>query len=344
MPQPSVSALSVIDLASQLKQAGIVDDNDIDLISSSLAEQVRALQQEEDVSHLFEVRYPESWLLALWAHADKDSRQSDIGFRIGAAISPTTHGLLAHLMLYSETLDQALQTYLDSTALVNTSEHWHIERSNQRITLSLDYSGDQAYPPPAIERSLVSFKSMGEYLSGQSIAFLAVNFTFPEPEHSNRIRAYFNCPVKFNSRANSLQLDPAILATALPKRNLYLKEIIQRQSSQLDLGNPDNCLTQKVRRLIEKHLPDSAHIDYLTRKLHMSRSTLFRKLKNEDTSFSHILDNVRMNWLSRHPDIKANEAYDKLGFRDVSAYYKALRRWQCSGENEKANAQERDNG
>jgi len=64
-----------------------------------------------------------------------------------------------------------------------------------------------------------------------------------------------------------------------------------------------------------------------TKTLHMSRTTLYRKLRNEETSFSTLLDEERQRLLVSHHHDSIAKTCDLLGFKDPSAYYKARKRW-----------------
>jgi len=53
----------------------------------------------------------------------------------------------------------------------------------------------------------------------------------------------------------------------------------------------------------------------------------FPKLKTGDSSFSRLVDEERQRVLSLHPHVPVTVLCDLLGFQDVSAYYKARKRW-----------------
>lgn len=59
----------------------------------------------------------------------------------------------------------------------------------------------------------------------------------------------------------------------------------------------------------------------------MSRSTLSRKLKNEGTSFSKLLNSARRQLTVEYSHLPVKQMIDKMGFADESAYYKAKKKW-----------------
>ena len=90
-------------------------------------------------------------------------------------------------------------------------------------------------------------------------------------------------------------------------------------------------ITSKVKRLIEKNLSDG-HFDaeQTAKLLNMSRQTLYRKLKNDDSSYSDLVDQVKQNkafYLLKQTQLPLTViAYD-LGFSELSAFTRAFKRW-----------------
>lgn len=328
MNQAHISAISVVHLATALKRHDAIVQSAIADISSELAEQVRILEQHGDLSGLFETRYPESWMIRLWTLATENTRNIDIGLQVGRALSPDTHGMLAHWMQHCDTLHDALTVYLEKTALFSSSENWQATWSDSDVKLILTYPNGRRHPACMIERNIVSVKTMGEYLSGGCISLQNVEFSFSRPPHAKQLEAFLDCPVQYGCNDNSILLSRSILDKPLPRRNHYLRELIQGRAEQLGLISDTRSVTEKVRGIITEHLPHASHIDFVTNRLHMSRTTLYRKLRNENTSFRNLLEQERRRIAENNVNLSASEMFERLGFRDISAYYKANKRWQ----------------
>ena len=328
MSNSYVSAISVVDLARELKRHGIISLNDVGNLNRQLIEEVSLLESNEDISHLAETRYPESWLLYLWRCANENVKKPDIGITIGTTISPEAHGLMAHWMLHSDTLESALLTYIEQIHLVNESEQWEVKTKNNKIELIFSYPEEKNYPVCAIERSLISIKSMGEYLCGHPIHLDRVELAFSEPSYAEHMQKRFGCELIFECKQNILVLDENILQRRLPRRSTYLQTIIKKRADRLGLQDNSNSIARKIRKLLTENLEKYAQVERVADELHMSRSTLYRKLKKENTSFSQLLDKERQRVYFRNSSLPANKVYELLGFHDVSAYYKAFKRWQ----------------
>jgi AraC-like DNA-binding protein len=71
-------------------------------------------------------------------------------------------------------------------------------------------------------------------------------------------------------------------------------------------------------------------MDKVAAKLGMSRTSLYRQLKSEDSTFEEILDSLRhklaLSYL-KGKKISVNEAAYLVGFSDPAAFSRAFKRW-----------------
>lgn len=76
-----------------------------------------------------------------------------------------------------------------------------------------------------------------------------------------------------------------------------------------------------------------ANIDRVARELGLSRQTLYRRLKSEDITFEHLLDELRHKLalkLLRDEHLAVKQAAWRLGFSDPAAFSRAFKRWTGS--------------
>lgn len=97
-----------------------------------------------------------------------------------------------------------------------------------------------------------------------------------------------------------------------------------------ELENADSLRGQIERLLIQILHTGEASIDTIADKLALSRQTIFRKLKAEDTTFQELLDELRrkmaLDYLSKSKASVHEIAY-LLGFSDPTAFSRAFKRW-----------------
>ncbi len=323
-----VSAIAVVDLARELKRNAVVNLDQIHALSVKLANYVIRLENNLDVSELMGMRYPEEWLIDLWQMAGQttvDGRA--VSVLVGRTISQQTQGLLSRVMSHCDTLENVLDTYLTNIAFVNSSESWVAQRTGENVALVFNFTPGKHYPRCAVERSMVSLYHLGQFYCKQEIPLESVEFTYPEPDYACQLKEQFGCNIVFNSHRHAIIMNKTVLSQTLPERNHYMRNILEQKISDLNMQAVPDSTEKKVRDLLRSNMPDFCHVDRLANALCMSRTTLYRKLKAEGGSFSRLLDEERQKVLVAHQHESAAILCDLLGFRDVSAYYKARKRW-----------------
>ena len=73
-----------------------------------------------------------------------------------------------------------------------------------------------------------------------------------------------------------------------------------------------------------------ASIDAIASELGMSRATLYRRLKQEGTTFAEVADELRCRMASDYLSarkVSVNEAAYLVGFSEASSFVRAFRRW-----------------
>jgi AraC-like DNA-binding protein len=90
-------------------------------------------------------------------------------------------------------------------------------------------------------------------------------------------------------------------------------------------------ITDQVRELLAPRVASgSTDMQEIARMLGMSSTTLWRRLGDEGTRFTAVLDQVRheaaLHYL-RRANPRVSEIAAALGFRDPRAFIKAFRRW-----------------
>jgi AraC-like DNA-binding protein len=330
--KPHVAAIAVADLARELKRHGVVGLAQLQGIDRRLAQYALALEQGRDVSSLVEARYPESWMLALWRLAESAAPDSGIGARIGATVSPEARGLLANLMLHCDSLGEVLDTYLASIGLTNASETWRIAREGGRVELAFEFRRGRPYPRCAVERSVVALYCWARYLCGRDLPLQSVAFAYPEPAYADYLRSLFPCEVRFDGDRHALIVAEEVLSWPLPRRDRYVKGMLREQIAGLNLVPGKLSTGERVRALLRKNLAAHRAVEPTARALFVSRATLHRRLKEEGTAFSRILDEERRRLLRRHRREPVAWLCELLGFREASAYYKARKRWEAGAD------------
>jgi AraC-like DNA-binding protein len=122
------------------------------------------------------------------------------------------------------------------------------------------------------------------------------------------------------------------LGHPIPHRNPYVYSAMLKQvNAVLARLQTRKSFSRKVRRLISRQMAtDRIDADTLARQCHMSRQTLYRKLKKEGLSFHDLVEQVRQDKALRYvadDQYALGEIAFLLGFSELSAFSRAFKRW-----------------
>ena len=160
----------------------------------------------------------------------------------------------------------------------------------------------------------------------------AIHFTHPAPPYADEYQRIFRAPVTFNRNRNAMLLDESWLTHPVALTPHYAFGILTEHASAL-LDRLENSKT--IRARVESHLLPILHrgdasIEAVSGQLGMSRQTLYRKLKAEDTTYENVVEELRQRLAIeylRGKKVSVNETAYLVGFSDPSAFSRAFKRW-----------------
>ena len=334
----TVSAVAAVDLANELMVRSFLDEQALRAISSTL---FALYTKHANGESIIEQRVSESDLLLLWQIADSQSTCTSLGFEIGLTVNFQAKGLLANWLSCCETLREAFNIFHQNIALLNQAESWSISESPKVVRLSFQlnaapYSACD-YPVMAVERSMVALIAWANVFTGARLTILAASFAFKRPAHADQYPAVFGPDIRFDNKENYLEIAAEQFDSKLQSANPYLRNLLEERSGSLSLSLSGPASTKAtVNTLLRQDLPRYCHLNQLLKALHMSRATLYRKLKDEECSFTDLLLQERLHQLSKIDSKRLNlcteDISEALGFSDVSSFYKFMKRQTTKSE------------
>lgn len=322
-----VSAVAVLDLHDQLLQLGVVTAAQL---REAGVDGAKLLDRRPGAAPIQEQRADEAQLLALWHFAANNTQWPHIGLLIGQAYNPATHGVLASWLRQCSRVSEALEVFQRHIALMNPSERWQYSETADALVLEIAFAPGKAYPQAAIERSMSAVLRWSREMTGVELRPLACEFAFPPPAHHARYVQLFGSELRFDSERNRLYLPRDFLQQPILGASDYLRQMLEsRARATLAQLQDAQTLAGTVRRLIRASLPDGLSIEPACQALHVSRTTLYRRLKEEGTSFSALVAEVRRELSAEliRQGLPVATVSERLGFRDPSTFHRAFKRW-----------------
>ncbi|EGF89433.1 bacterial regulatory helix-turn-helix protein, AraC family protein [Asticcacaulis biprosthecium C19] len=165
---------------------------------------------------------------------------------------------------------------------------------------------------------------------------MAIHVTHPAPVYRSEYDRVFQCPVHFSSDWNAMELHPEITGWKVAQNPRYVFGLLTKHADSL-LAELDATRTLKGRLeallLADLHKGDlggDVSADAMASRLGFSRQTLFRKLKEEGTSFAAVLDGLRRRLAEdylRGGKASIYETAYLVGFSEPAAFARAFKRW-----------------
>ncbi len=269
---------------------------------------------------------------AFWTRALALTRNPALGLHVGEMTGTTEMGIVGHIFFNSKTLAQALEQYASFFSLVNNSMRVDFYTDDEFAYVSYVCESPEAYCQPAMDRLMaISIMRARLYVHPQ-LKMHYVGFAHPQPPYAQEYERIFHCPVRFDQPHCNLVFRKHLLNYQLPKRNPYLHQVLTRHvEAILNRLRPRKAITSKVKQLIAGQLAkNSVDAEHIASELHMSRHTLYRKLKLEDQSFQALVEEVRKEKAIQYIE-EGKHAFSDiaflLGFSELSAFSRAFKRW-----------------
>lgn len=277
-----------------------------------------------------QARVDRSTFLRLLLTVMEQTGDEFLGFGQGRRSKPGTFSMMAHAVINCANLEEAVRRGMDFYDLFDLGVDTHLVKEEELAYLIVEMPQRLDFRDIIIEAVfLLSVRFMG-WLVGRPIPLHCVEFDFAAGgENSEKV---FKCPVKHEQPVNRVIFNSDVLTLPLVQNELSLSHFLRNSLGQLLTGEVyQSGLPAQIRTLItneyHQRVPDFAEI---CARLNMSPQTLRRRLKEANTSYQAIKDDIRKEasvyYLSK-PDLSIEEIALLMGFSEASSFHRAFKKW-----------------
>lgn len=319
---PTVSASSPLALAHYLIQNHRVEPRAIEAI---LGHTLAALENPD-------YRIPALDHYRLWPFAVAQTGDPAVGLKVGEVIDSDRMGLMGHIFFNSDTLGHAIDQYLKLHRLVNEAVHIHRIHEGEWVRLVWESESPEFYCQPDMERTLSAAMTRARHFIHPRLEIDQMTLAHSRPAWADEYERIFQCPLIFDAGQVSVRFAARYLDWRLPHRNPYVYgALLGHVNRLLAHMSPRRQVSRKVRRLVARQLANgNVDADRIAEQMHMSRQTLYRKLKHEGHGFQELIEEVRRERALRYvaaDRYALGEIAFLLGFSELSAFSRAFKRW-----------------
>ena len=307
-----VEALDEIDVDGQ----ALLDDCEID---AATLQDPEAQLSEEDFERV-------------WMAARARSGDPCIGLHAGEHIRAHAVNLFGYLMLSSATLGAGMRRVARYQQVITGAPWIELEDGSDATRLRVGAAvGSDQFRAIHAEYVAALIPRMMDWVSEIEIRPIGVSFRHEAHGPLAEYERILRCRVRFGAEQNELRFSAATLSQSSRHAEESVARMHEELAERLLQSRSETELTLRVRRLLAECL-ESRETDLATvaRQLGMGARSLQRRLSDEGTSFSALLDGLRCDvareYLSRR-QIPISGVAHLAGFSDVSAFTRATNRW-----------------
>lgn len=279
-----------------------------------------------------DARFDDRRLDAAWVHAIQASGDPCFGLRAVHFTSPASLHALGFAWLASSTLYEAISRAVRYYRVITDGMRLSLQRVGGQCKLRIDY---MMVKPRSRNEVVDSFwaglVSLCRMSTSDDFAPLALTLRRPKPNCSDQFDALFRAPIHYGAASDEMVFRLADIDRPLPTANRELvnmhERILRDYLSRLDTDHFPNAVRSRlVRRLID----GPADIEDVAKDFNMSRRTLQRRLSEDNTSYTHILDATRRELAGYYIDdqhMPVKEVAFLLGYSEPANFTRAFKRW-----------------
>ncbi|NVZ53142.1 AraC family transcriptional regulator [Pseudomonas sp. B6002] len=170
------------------------------------------------------------------------------------------------------------------------------------------------------------------WLAGRRIPILAIELRSPQPDFCDDYQVMFSDNLRFDRPRTRMIFSADCLDLPIKRNAEELKRFLAHAPANIlvKYRDPESLATRIKHNL--RHMPPDTwpETEGLAATHCISASTLRRRLAEEGQTYQGLKDSVRKElaivWLAE-PQISFAEIAARLGFADISSFYKAFRKW-----------------
>lgn len=261
-----------------------------------------------------------------------------LGVEAGTLFRLTAYGIWGFALVSSPTLRSAIEAglrFVDLTAALS-------EISAREVGAETELVLDVRDLPPEVrrfvlERDSAAIQTIQRDLFASPLPIGRISFAFPEPP-PEALRQYdevFGIRPEFGAGETIVALEAGLLDAPLPQANEITAAVTLQQCRELlERREARSGVSGRVRDILLGQLSAPPDATEVATELHMSDRTLRHRLAAEGTTFRALLDEVRER-LAEELLVKGGmsvaETARRLGYREVSSFSQAFRRWKGMG-------------
>ncbi|MEQ9310657.1 MAG: AraC family transcriptional regulator [Balneolaceae bacterium] len=272
--------------------------------------------------------------MKVWQAIVNQTGSQDVGLISGSRMRLSSIGVLGYLMMNSTNLGKAFEKLCVHQRLVNSIAFLNMSSEGSIIKFSLDMQEEWSpYFRYTIDFMISAAASIFNDNTHKAVKPIKVGFHFPEPTNVSTYNKLFSpAPVEFGCPSTYISYSKKELASPVIGANTDLFNYFEKEL-EVALDKHDNLFqyTHKVREVIQQKLKaEIPSLEDIAREIGMSSRSLQSHLKEENTSYQSLLNEIRKEVSIkqlRNKKFNITEVAFLTGFSDISVFSRSFKKW-----------------
>jgi AraC-like DNA-binding protein len=258
-----------------------------------------------------------------------------IGLHMGPRYHLSAYGMLGLAVMTSSNLVEAFRVLFQNILMTWTYMHWSLRTEGDHAIIALrpqrDLGGCLQY---MIDRGLAASYTIATEALGKSLPLRELHVAQPAPAYADAYAEFFHCPVRFDASTNDFRFDARHLEEPLLQSETASARVFaaqcERICAELERGG---SFAELIRQQLVQLPNQLASLETIAERLCTTPRTIQRKLAQEDTSFSDLVEDVRKNLALEYLQstlLPVEEIALRLGYSDAPSFSHAFKRWTGS--------------
>lgn len=271
--------------------------------------------------------------IELWRALEELSGDPAIGVAVAARIPLGVLGFVYHSVHASETLRDACRRACRYNRLIAGPLRVVVREQGDEAMIALENTRPPvaALPFATVQHVLLFSLRVAESALGVPLRPREVRFVHPLRGAREKIEAAFGAPCRFEAKSAGIVLARSDLDRPIPSGDPTLARWLDvtgdAQMEAHERADAAPRVRAVVRTLLSRGEPA---LDEVAAELRTPARTLQRRLSAEGTSFAAVVDEVRREVALRmvaEASVPLADVAFVTGFSELSAFYRAFRRW-----------------
>jgi AraC-like DNA-binding protein len=273
----------------------------------------------------------------LFEESARSTQSDNFGLWFGVKFDPRDLGLWGYAALSAPTIGSALTTLVELFPLHQQSSSMRLGRDANGL-MRFEY---RIEAPAILERRQDAELTLGQIVSFMRTSLGArwapdeVHFEHPRPEGWREHEQAFGAPVYFSRPSNALLFKADILRIPMPTHDprlmVAMRHCLEQIGARQDLRAR---ISDQVRAAVRARLAEGVpSLDEIAAELRLAPTHIQRELHYDGLTFMGLIEATRrdlaLTYL-RQRQLSLSEIAFLLGYSELSAFSRAVRRWTGS--------------